>query len=89
MVVQFGIVVTWDLTAAQQTEVVWQLAGQHTAQRIPEADIEVDELDVEYGPTTHTTIKDDTLTMSKRLYGARNRVVLFFPGFACVWHAGE
>jgi hypothetical protein len=68
---QFGIVVTWNLTSGQQTEVVWQLAGKHSTQRIPEADLEVDEIDVVYGRTSKTTIKDDKMTMSKRVYGVR------------------
>jgi hypothetical protein len=49
---------------------VWQLAGKHMAQRLPESDIEVDELEVECGPTAQTMIKDDTITMSKRVYCA-------------------
>jgi uncharacterized Rmd1/YagE family protein len=63
--------VTWNLTSGQQNEVVWQMAGKHSTQRIPEADREVDEIDVVYGRTSKTTIKDDKMTMSKRVYGVQ------------------
>ena len=67
---QFGVVVTWNLSSGQQAEAVWQLAGKHTAQRIPEADIEVDELSVVVGPTSKPMLKDDSITMSHRVYSA-------------------
>jgi uncharacterized Rmd1/YagE family protein len=71
--VQFGIVVTWNLSSGQEAEAVWQLAGKHTTQRIPESDIEVDELEVVCGTIAKTMIKDDTLTMPKRVSGVAFR----------------
>ena len=71
---EFGVVVTWNLSSGQEAEAVWQLAGKHMRQRLPESDIEVDELEVECGPTAQTMIKDDTISMSKRVYGARLRL---------------
>lgn len=68
---QFGVVVTWNLSSGQEAEAVWQLAGKHMSQRLPESDIEVDELEVECGgPTGQTVIKDDCITISKRVFGA-------------------
>ena len=67
---EFGVVVAWNLSSGQEAEAVWQLAGKHMLQRLPEAAIEVDELTVACGPTAQTVIKDDTLFMTKRVYGA-------------------
>lgn len=66
---QFGIVVMWGLSSGEEAEVVWQLAGPHMVQRVPEADIEVDEMHVQVSHSSaRPTIEDDVITMKQALY---------------------
>jgi hypothetical protein len=63
--------VCWNLTGGQEAEVVWQLAGDHVVQRVPVADIEVDEFKVQRGGASQPIIQDDTISMSRAIYSAR------------------
>lgn len=66
---QFGVVVMWGLSSGEEAEVVWQLAGPHMVQRVPEADIEVDEMHVQISHSSaRPTIEDDVITMKQALY---------------------
>eukprot|EP00892_Ulva_mutabilis_P004846 jgi/Ulvmu1/2733/UM014_0190.1 len=69
MLFEFGIVVMWGLSSGEEAEVVWQLAGPHMVQRVPEADIEVDEMHVQIShSSSRPTIEDDIITMRQALY---------------------
>lgn len=68
---QFGIVVMWGLSSVEEAEVVWQLAGPHMLQRVPEADIEVDEMHVQISHSSaRPTIEDDVITVKQALCSA-------------------